>query len=82
MSDRSAAWYAVPGNAERRKRRMRAYGAALVELANRYPAERRREYDAARQRGESFTNAQASAMRAVRDAHKDEFDQIYREKRA
>lgn len=81
MSDRSSAWYAIEANAARRKARMRAYGKALVELGRRYQEERSREYQDARGRGLAFSAAEAAAFRAVRNAHHQEFEKIFEEKR-
>jgi hypothetical protein len=77
MSERSAAWYAVPANREKRTKNMRAYQAALVELGQEYPVERRRAYSRALAVQPSrHAYAQQRAYAQVRDAHKDEFRQI------
>lgn len=80
MSSRSNAWYQVPANRERRKARMRAYGQALVCLGQQYPDERVAEYRAGVADGLGPTAAQDRAGKRLREAHPDEFRQIYEEK--
>lgn len=75
MSARSDAWYAIPENQERRKKNMRAYAAALVQLGQRYPDERCRAYRRA-QPGRSPFAAQQRSYAAVREAHKVEFREL------
>lgn len=77
MSDRSRAWYEAPGNAERRRVKMRLYGQALVSLGRRYPAERRSAYRKAKREGLASSAAQNKANRELREAHPEEFREIY-----
>lgn len=82
MSDRSAEWYSDPGNAERRKRRMRAYGRALTELGRRHPEERKGFYRDGVQLGYGpGSAAQNYATRRLRSAYQDEFNKIFEEQR-
>jgi hypothetical protein len=76
VSARSDAWYAVPENRERRIKNMCAYMAAMVQLANRYPAEQAPVYRQARADGRSFAVSKQLAYAAVRDQHKAEFRQV------
>ena len=70
-------WYSQPGNAERRKRRMRSYGKALVLLGRRYPADRKARYRQAIADGLLPTKAQNRAGKELREAHPAEFREIY-----
>lgn len=76
MSARSQEWYSVEANAEKRRARMRRYQAALTELGTRYVQQRQTAYQLARAAGFSFSGAQSTAYRIVRDLHRAEFDRI------
>lgn len=81
MSARSTEWYADPDNRERRKARMRAYGAALAVLGRAHAEERRAAYRQAVNDGVSpGTAAQGAANRVLRAKYPDEFRRIYEEK--
>lgn len=78
MSERSAAWYAVPENAKRRKARMRLYARALGVLAREYPERYRALYRQGRdQLGLSGSAAQGRAHGIIRDWHPERFSEIY-----
>jgi hypothetical protein len=81
VSARSDAWYAVSENRERRLKSVQAYSATLTEIGQRYYAERRIAYLAARRAGLGHTSAQSRAKAVVRDAHHDEFTAVLAEKR-
>jgi hypothetical protein len=77
MTVRSMGWYSVPENREKRKARMRAYGRAVVALGRKYPAERRREYQAGLADGLAPAYAQARSSSRLRQAHPDEFRRLF-----
>jgi hypothetical protein len=75
VSTRSAAWYAIPENQARRQKNMRLYVAAMVQLGQRYPDERRQAYRRALG-GQPAGKALQQSYAFIRDAHKDEFRTI------
>jgi hypothetical protein len=70
-------WYELPANREKRKARMRAYGRAVVALGRKYPAERRREYQAGLADGLVPAYAQAQASSRLRKAYPAEFRRLF-----